>query len=105
MGLLPLECVSRRDEGDALCGKAEHAGVEYVLPSPSSLVPMNPVLPRSLSSEASSREAFIQRIWPRYEARQMVLPTFPPSVQEDEVAGGSGSMRNIDASYSSEEQI
>jgi len=40
-----------------------------------------------------------------YEARQMVLPTFPASVQEDEVAGGSGSMRNIDASYSSEEQI
>jgi hypothetical protein len=40
-----------------------------------------------------------------YEARQMVLPTFAPSVQEEAVADGIGSMWNIDASYSNEEQI
>ena len=33
MGELTLEGVFRQDEEDGLCGKAERAGVEYVLPS------------------------------------------------------------------------
>src|SRR5215469_8004655 len=57
--------VFRQDEGNGRYGNAKRAGVEYVLPSLSSLVPMNPVLLRNpFSSEAISREAFIQRIWP-----------------------------------------
>ena len=100
------ESVSRQDDGDGVGGKAEPAGMAYALPSSSSLVPWLQLSLRALfPPQASSCAAGFPANLATYEARQMVLPTFSPPAQEGQVAVGSGSIRNIDASYANEEQI
>lgn len=99
---LPLESVFRQDD-DSLRGKAERVDATWLLPSSSSL-PHDRCFPWGFFSPASSREAVIQRTWSGMKHVRWCFLHFRRRCKKTEWRG-SGSMRNIDASYSKEEQI
>jgi hypothetical protein len=81
---LPLESVFHQDEEDGPPRQSRARWCDVVaaiLVKPGS---MTAVSPKALfPPQASSRERCPTDLF-MYEARQMVLPTFPPSVQETE---------------------